>query len=241
MKGNRIWLLGTVAVIAIVVVIGWLLGISPKLAEADAATSQLADVNTQNSVHEATLGQLKQQYEDLDELKAELAEVRKQIPSLQSADGFIDWVGASAQAATVFIKKITIAEPNPYGTTPLAEGQEAPPVPEGDEAPVPSGPTAPEGVFTIPVQIEVTGSAANIIVFSKLVQTGNRLFVVPTFTFTSEESVGILSGYLYVVDDPNTPAFVIPTAEPTAEPTPEPTPEPTETAEPSPTPTATNG
>lgn len=243
MKGNRIWLLGTVAVIAVVVVIGWLLGISPKLAEADAATSQIADVNAQNAVHEATLAQLKEQYESLDELKADLAEMRKEIPSLQPTDEFVNWISASAQAATVFIKKITIGEPNVYGTASLAEGQAPAPVLEGEEAPVASGPAAPEGVYTIPVQIEVTGSAANIIVFSKLMQTGTRLFVVPTFTFTSEESVGIMSGYLYIIDDPNAPAFTLPTPEPTEEaaeePTEEPSPEPSDT--PTPDPTATNG
>ena len=60
MKGNRLWLLGTVAVIVIVVVLGWFLGISPKLAEGDAAISQIADVNAQNAVQQAALGQLKE-------------------------------------------------------------------------------------------------------------------------------------------------------------------------------------
>lgn len=242
MKGNRMWLLGTVAVIAAVVVLGWFLGISPKLAEADAAIAQTADVNAQNAVQQAALGQLKQQYESLDELKADLAEIRKEIPSLQPADEFVNWISASAQSTTVFVKKIIISEPNPYGTAPVIEGQPAP-VTDGEEV-VPSGGAAPDGVFTIPVSIEVIGSPANIIAFSKLMQLGDRLFVVSNFSYTPDESTGILSGFLYLIDDPNAPAFFIPTPEPTEdksteETTDQPTPEPSDT--PTPDPTATNG
>jgi len=238
MKGNRLWLLGTVAVIVIVVVLGWFLGISPKLAEGDAAISQIADVNAQNAVQQAALAQLKGQYDNLDDLKKDLAEIRKEIPSMQPADEFIDFVTASATAAGVFLSKITIPEAGLYGVAAAIEGQ-APPTTETDV--VASGPGVPDGVYTIAVSIEVKGSPANIINFSRLVQLGKRLFVSSTFSFVPEDLTGTLNGFLYILDDPTSPAFPVPTATPTADPTETPAPSDPATPTPTPSPTASNG
>ena len=234
MKGNRLWFLGTVAIIAIVVVLGWFLGISPKLAEGDLAQAQIADVNAQNAVQQAMLAQLKGQYDNLDQLRLDLAEIRKEIPSIQPADDFIDWVNSAATTATVAVTKITIGEAGLYAVPTAIEG-----APTTTEDVTPSGPAAPDGVYTIPVSIEVTGSAANVINFSKLMQLGTRLFVSPSFSFTPEKSAGLLQGFLYLVDDPSGSAFPVP--EPSASPTETPAPAPTEEPTASPTPTATEG
>lgn len=235
MKGNRLWLLGTVAVIAIVVVLGWVVGISPKLAEGSAAIAEQQTVDSQNLMQAATLAELEKKAEDIDDLRANVETLRKFIPATQSAEAFLAFVQRAADAAVVQITNITVAEPTVYGEAPIAEGAVAPPTTDENAAPIP-GATAPDGVLTIAVSIEVSGAAPNVIVFSRIVQVGDRLFVAPKFTFVPDETKGTLSGFLYVIADPAGAVVVEEDGAAT-----EPTPEPTETPEPSPTPTATNG
>lgn len=230
MRGNRLWVLGTVAVIAIIVVIGWLLGISPRLAEADAAAREQQSVDTINAAQAAEIATLKEQQADLDDLRDDLDELRSAIPDAVLADDFIDQVAAAAATSGVSVTRIQFESPGPWGAAAAPEGAPTPTSePGADSPPVP---TAADGVYTVAVTLEVVGFSVQVGHFSQLLQEGDRLFLLPSLSYEVEKLTGTLNGYLFVIRDPSASP---PEAEDGSEKAvPESTPSPTPTPTPSP-------
>lgn len=236
MKGNRLWLLGAVAAIAAVVLLGWVLGISPKLAEASTAAAQQAAVDAQNVAQKAQLEVLREQYSNLDTLEADLEKLRLAVPDSPEVDQWIDSIQAAAVASGVVLRSVTAAEPGVYG---VALDAGAPPAPEG--AIPPPGATAPDNVVTIGVIVEVNGPPDAVIRFSRLAQLGTRIFVAPVFNYSPADSLGTLNGFIYVITDPAAPPKPSDSAVDDAAPRIEPTPDPISTGEPEPSPPSTTG
>jgi hypothetical protein len=237
MKGNRLWVLGAVASIAIIVVVGWLLGISPKLAEADTAAREQQSVDALNATQAAEIATLKEQEENLDDLRDDLEELRAAIPDAVLADDFIDQISAAATTAGVTVTRISFAPPGAWGLAASAEGAPTTTSEPGSESP--PVPTAPEGVYTVGVTIEVLGLSVNVGYFSQLLQEGNRLFLLPSLGYEIEKTTGTLNGYLFVIRDSTAPPpEAVSGSEGGADEEPEPseTPEPTESPTPTPTP-----
>ncbi len=199
MKGNRLWALGSFAAIAVIVVLGWVLGLSPKLAEADMAIAQQQTVDQQNLIQEAALVTLREQNDNIDELTADLEDLHKQVPATQEVDVFIDSAQRAAAAAGVVIMRLVAAEAGEYGAAPVGEGQ---PVPEA--GPV-EGTPAPPGLYTIALDIEVKGTPEAVIRFSELMQLGERIYFLPTFSYTPDSTSGVLNGFLSVMAAAPTP------------------------------------
>lgn len=217
MTGNRLWILGASLAIAGIVVLGWLLGISPKLAEGDVAIASREAVEQQNAAQEAVLVGLKKQFEDLEGLKVELEDLQKQLPSNPEVEEFIGYVNDAAVLSGVVVSNIVAVEPTGYGATadgvappaaPPAEGSGT--TPEGDPA-TPATPAAgtPSAVgadltsfFSVGVTIQVEGSPEQVMAFSKLLQESERVFLDSQVEFTSG-SQGILggsvTGFLFVL------------------------------------------
>jgi len=61
---------------------------------------------------------------------------------------------------------------------------------------------APEGVYVVPVTVDVQGSAEAVIRFSELIQLDTRLFLMQSFALTPDAGDSTISGYLFVVVDP---------------------------------------
>lgn len=196
MKENRLWVVGAIAAIAVIVIGGWLLVVSPKLAEGDLAASQQVDVESLNATQQAQVALLREQSGKLDQLKTDLAELQKAIPASQKVDEFIDAVQGAADTAGVVLTKVEAGEAGPYGITLVTDGTT--PTPPVDGAP--AAPTAPDDAFTVGVTIVATGTPDAVIRFSKLVQEASRIITVVNFTYAPEDSAGTLTGFIFVVD-----------------------------------------
>src|SRR5680860_1093571 len=97
MDKNRLWMLGAALLIGIASVLGWLLGISPKLDEARTAKTEQVAVEAQNSAYESELTELKEQFENIGELKQELVLLRRAIPGAAEIPAFVGQLDAIAQ------------------------------------------------------------------------------------------------------------------------------------------------
>jgi Tfp pilus assembly protein PilO len=187
MNGNRIWMIGTALAIVGVLALGWLLGVSPKLSEADLADEQRLSVELQNATQEAALLKLRDQFDRLPELEEELAALRKELPESHEIDSFIDSIwDATVQSGAVFTT-VEAAEAMPMATVEATE----------------TAATDGSGSFTIQMTISVGGSFEQVVAFSRLMQEGRRTFFAPTFT--SDDSGATLTGYLFVVRGPHSP------------------------------------
>lgn len=196
MKGNRIWAFGAVAGMLVVLIVGWFLGVSPKLAEADAANSQRTGVEQQNTLFESQLVELRDQNERLSELEDSLADLQVSIPASPQVDSFIDDIYAAATASGLLLTSVTVSEPGEWGS----EAELDAPNPDTAAEVVPL-PEPPPGTYTVAVSVEAKGTVAQFLVFTDLVQTGKRLMLAPNMVYVGETAIGVLSGFIFVIPE----------------------------------------
>jgi Tfp pilus assembly protein PilO len=222
---NRLWLLGSVLVVGVVVVLGWFLGIAPKLEEAALARTDLAAVEAQNRAQEEALMLLRDQFDNIDELRADLVDLQRNIPDVLGDQNLSDSISALAAANGVTISSIFFTEAQVFGDSSTDS--------EDEPAAV-----APEGVYMVPVTVTVTGEAVAVVRFASALQQRDHVFFAEKLVV--EPGSGTVSGFIFVVRPPGVDLSkfdsddVDATQEPTPTPTdtPAPTPDPTETPSP---------
>lgn len=100
------WIAATVFVALIIGVLGWFVGISPALAETAETRDAIESEENRSIILQAQLDLLKQQYEDLDTYREELAAVSVQIPSEAESSEFRRLLNSRAEAAGLTILSI---------------------------------------------------------------------------------------------------------------------------------------
>jgi Tfp pilus assembly protein PilO len=231
------WIAGTAFLSILILVAAWFLLVSPTLATAAETRTSADSQLEQNGVQKIKLVKLKEQFENIDALRAELAALQVQVPSTADVATYKRQVDAVALAHTVTVVSfqtapaVAIAAPvveAPVAETPPAEG-----APADSEAVAPApAPPAPE-TFVVPVVLDVIGSYDNVLAFLNDLQTATpRLLLVEQIAGSAQtpaEAGGgkpqinegdlevVVNGSLYVL--PPTPTAA-PVPDPAAEPAP---------------------
>ena len=206
MDAKRLWTIGAVLAMVVVVAAGWFLGIQPQLTEASTASQNLATAQTQNAAAANSLAKLKADHEGIAELKKSVESLRQSVPSSAQLSAFVTELDLLGGEHQVEVKSISVSDAKPY--TPPAPVAVAPapgtpaaptasPSPSPSSAPVasaPMAPTAPAVVtnpritaanfVAIPVALKVSGTYSKVLDFVKGLQAGERLFLVTTFATT---------------------------------------------------------
>lgn len=200
------WVVGAAFAAVVILGLAWVLGVSPQLESAQQSRDEASGVRAQNLVHAQRLAELQEQFEHLDEYKAELAEIRVQIPTEDGEPALIREVQAGVTAAAVFLVSLVSDVPEavvPQATTPgaaqptpaptegatteggeAAGGESAPGAEPATPTEVPSIP----GFVAVPFSVTVLGPFSNGIAFIDLAQTMfDRLFVVTQFKVTGQQ------------------------------------------------------
>ncbi len=213
---NRYWIFGTVVIVGAVAALGWFAGIQPALQAAAATDASRADVEVQNSLYEAQLVQLREDYENIDELRTEVEALRVAIPNHADYAGFVAELNALAGGTATTVTNVVIGDATWYTAAPT---QATPPPAEG-EVPAEGASAAGDGAaaapadgeqviplptadgtvngsnfIAIPVQMQVVGDYLQ---FIKALQGNQRLFLVTGFTSTAGAPPTI-DGLLYVL------------------------------------------
>jgi Tfp pilus assembly protein PilO len=220
MSRTKLWIAGITLVAVVIVLLGWFVGIEPKLAEARKADAERASVATVNQTHETTLLKLRKLDDRLPQLEKELAALRVALPTDTAVSTLLGQLNELALQNSVGIQSITAGTPleltapapvpgevpAPAGSTEDAPATEAPaPDAPAADAPVPAAVPADTGLVSIPVTVIVTGDAGSLASFLKSVQYGPRLFLVTDLVIDIEGSGGksTIDGLIYVLPDPN--------------------------------------
>lgn len=203
------WVIGT-AFLALVLIAGaWFGLISPKLVQAADTVQANEDALMEQDRLRQRLALLKQQHENLDEYRAELAALRLQVPTTAEIDTYTLALQAKAEEHGVTIVNlapgipqtlaVAVADPAPATaeTTTDAEegaGSDAETDVEPDAvtpAPTPAGPE----LVGIPVSVNAVGSYQAVASFLEAVQTGtDRLLLVTTLNGLSLDDAEAASG-----------------------------------------------
>lgn len=203
---NRIWVIGTVIVIVAVAAMGWFLGISPVLDTVNSNDAQRQTVETQNLAQERNLAAIKKEFQNIDKLKSQLADLRIVIPDSDDLSTFIGQLHQLEASSSVVLNSIStgdgrvFAAPETQGNATTAEGA-------SDSAEDPSIAAVSKGNFVVvPIELRVTGAHAQVMDFIDALQKGPRLFLVTDLTVAEDTAggdvySGSISGYVYVLLD----------------------------------------
>lgn len=197
MNKDKLWTVGAVFVMVVIVGGGWLLGVQPQLTTAANADRTRVSVEAQNSTNEALLVRLKRDYQGIDVLRQQLASLRVAIPADAQMSMFVNELNTLASTHKVTVKSITVNDAKPFAIagTPGAGGQKAPTNPKIN----------PANFVVIPVQFSVTGTYAKVLDFVHDVQMGPRLFLVATLSSAaSSNSPGVVALKKAAVSSPGT-------------------------------------
>ena len=178
MVTNRLWIIGTVVLIALMLLGTYLLAVAPLVATTAANSAETAAVQTQNVAHEQTLKDLKEKFENIDELREKLKAVQEAVPPTPAQSPFIDEVGDIAIGNGVLVEKIVFSDPVAY-----IPGDSTDPEVQAAAAGLGSG-----NFLVIPVDVTVLGSSFATLDFLRDLQHGTRLYLAYAATF---EGAGI--------------------------------------------------
>ncbi|GAB3121855.1 hypothetical protein [Glaciibacter psychrotolerans] len=227
MKSNRIWVLGSVVIMVVVLMVGWSFGVQPQLAATALANEDRAFASDQNVQHEITLVKLKKDFEGIDALKAERNTLMVSVPRLVEAPRFLNELDALAAANGVTLTGVTLDQPEAYlstvpTTSPDAEGAEAgsssgeavapatPAVSEVGAPPVTDPLITPTSMASLAVEVTIRGSYDQILSFVNGLQTQGRLVMV-TGLETSIDPVtpdvveAAIRGFIYALPGASVP------------------------------------
>lgn len=180
----RLWILGSAFVAVLVLLFGWFVGVQPRLAEADAANAERANVATINDGYEAVLIELRELSENLPALQQELDALRVEIPQEPELSTYLGQLNQLAESSGVSLNEVTANPPvlvdpallEQYGVT---------------------------GLVGIPVTISALGPPEGLAQFMKAAQFGPRLLWVGRFSTGDDAESGrvTLEGYIFVLPE----------------------------------------
>ena len=232
MDKNKIWLIGAVLAMVLIVGLGGLLVVQPQLAAAAVADNERAAAEASNAGLSVVLDQLRKDFEGIEGLRSELAPLNESVPSGTEIPAFVNQLDALASASQVTLTGINVADAVPYVSvaapvvaTPAAESGSTPsasPTPSVAPSAAPIAPTAgvppvtnpqitAENFASLEVRVTVSGSYGNALNFVSGLQSGRRLFLVTGYTTASVidsgggESAGVaaeITGLVYVLVPP---------------------------------------
>lgn len=200
------WALGTAFLAAIVLALAWMLLVSPQLAAASTARDDAEAARAVNVVQQHKLTTLKTQFAHLDEYRAELAGLRKQIPEADDLAALIREIDAASAASGAFVVSVDAGVPEVFlSAAAAAAATSAPAAPSdggtdtgsatGDAASTDGAATTAEatpagvnGMYAIPLTMTVLGTYPATVDFVDRTQEAfQRLFVVTQFTIAGQK------------------------------------------------------
>lgn len=215
MDKNRIFLIGAVLAMAVIVLFGFLVGVQPQLAAATAAHENAAAARAKNAASADGLAVLKRDYATLDVLKQQRDALRQAIPSGTDMSSFIAEIHSLEVAHGVTLTAFTVTDGQAYLPAKAAAPAAAPAASPAASPAAAAGPASSAGVnsknFTLmPIQLTVTGQYGKVLDFVHGLQTGTRLMLVTTFSSSavaagsSPDVSASIGGFAYVLSDRQT-------------------------------------
>lgn len=245
----RMWILGAAAAMAVLLIGGWMLGVSPLLTQVTAANAQTASIQSSNTNTEAQLATLKTQYASISTLQDQLDALRLSVPEQEAASAFLNEVNATAAATGVTVQTVSIDSATLYSGGAAATATTGTTTSTATPAPVATtGATATptvtsNGLVLIPVNVTVAGSFSDDQAFVTQLQSGARLLSSSGMTMSKDPTAGGLQasviGDIFTLQGSSDSATTTtPSDSSTATPYPSDTTTPTPTSTPTPTGTA---
>lgn len=238
MNIDRIWIIGISGVILIVGVLGWLLGVSPVMAQVNTANDTRTSIAATNQASEVKIAVLKRQFSNVAKLQTQLDALRGSISGEPDLASFLREIDTLTNQYQVSLTNVSVSAPEKYvpafaaAPAVTGTGSTSSPSPSPSPSPSASAGAAPAStavemagpggrLLLIPVKIDFKGSYDSIMKLVGALQTGGRLYLVTDLmvkasaTTGSTEFTANVTGNVYAL-----PSIVLSTATATATPVP---------------------
>ncbi|GIM89330.1 type 4a pilus biogenesis protein PilO [Paractinoplanes toevensis] len=167
-NSNRLWLLGGVAAVVIIVAATFLLAIKPVYAEKSDLLGQADDQDVQLVVLRHDLNELKAKDAKLATYQAQLTAKEAALPEKYDMTGYLRLLQTSESAVTIKIDSVGISAPQAV--------------------------TGTAGVYSVPIGLSVKGTAANISKVLKRLQTvQSRAVLITSVSVTGSDDAATAS------------------------------------------------
>lgn len=183
------WIGGAAFVAVLVMAAGWFLLVAPARADAAEVRQQTVAAEQQNELLDIQLASLRAESAKLDDYKAELEVLRRQVPRTILDTGLAREIDTIAVANGVRIDNLTIMAPTTVvAVSPVPQTEAAAPAAPVEPAPAdgaapadagalpapaaPVGPTAPTGMVGVDVTFTVVGTPDAVSAFVAAAQEG---------------------------------------------------------------------
>lgn len=192
MDKNRVWTIGSVLAMVVLVAAGFFFGVQPQLAAAAAADADRAGVAATNAGHEAVLARLKDDFRDLDRLRDQSRSLARSVPTGTAMPAFFRQIDRLTAGTEVRLTGLTVADPLAY--TPVVAAPTtvvdpnvvvdpnavaAPaPISTAGVPPVANARITAANFAAMAVTLSITGSFDQVLEFVNGLQSGDRLFLV---------------------------------------------------------------
>jgi Tfp pilus assembly protein PilO len=243
MNNTRIWTIGAIVLVFVMLIAGYELGISPTLTAITAANVQATTIQSGNAASQSKLASLQVQFKGLSKFKKALTKLRVSIPEDEDASNFLNEIAALCAIYNVSLTSVTLGgatayvDPNAAATTPAAgastDSQTPAPAATAATTTTTTTTTGTNGLVLIPVSVVVSGAFDSVRDFMDATQDGPRLLYAATAdlsTGSDGTTTGTLTGDIFVlqgtsdaVTAPKATTLPTSTATPTATATPTPT------------------
>src|ERR1700722_11576641 len=109
MSKAQTWIAGAIALVLVIIVGGYMVGISPMLSQISQTNSQTATSQQANAASQAQLASLKVQFAHIGKLKTKLTALRGSVPELAGAPAFLNELLALSAQYGVTVTTLTLA------------------------------------------------------------------------------------------------------------------------------------
>lgn len=166
----------------LLLLVGWLALIHPKLSDASSLHAQADDVRTQNSVLQRKVHQLAQASKNLSSLTTQLRAAYRALPYGSTNADLNSELASYAKAAGVKVTSWSAGTPTPAGTGT-----------QGQAPPAASSAPAAGGMYSITVNLVSTGTGTAQLKFLHNVEYGARAVLISTSALVPAASTSVKS------------------------------------------------
>ena len=187
LQESRLWMIGGAVATLVILLLGWLLLVSPQLTAASNVEDETASVEMLNATLEIRIASLQKSKEKLPELQTDLDASRLELPVRNDTEVFAQSLRAAAERNLVSVTSVSIGAPE--NVTPLAQGsavtaettsasEDAPEVTAEETAAAAAAEAAAAAAvrqtFSLPVTFTTEGPAASVDSFVAELQVGGE-------------------------------------------------------------------
>ncbi|MCW2496937.1 hypothetical protein [Jatrophihabitans sp.] len=161
-RAARLWLIGGGVAVALILLAGWLMFVSPQHSQTSKTNAQLTSAKLQDDALRQRLADLAAENKNVAKYTAALAREQAALPGNDGLPDFLRQLQTIGTSTLVTVAQLSASAPGPVAA--------AAPTGTAQASTTQVAATAPSGIYAIPISLSVTGTTDHVIQFVQQLQ-----------------------------------------------------------------------